>query len=781
MGFSRQILLFNLLFLTVAGCTDVVNPFGDVFPTSQAETTETLKFTDVDFSDDYKKFTVDTRIVQSIGAVSLDSPDVEIKAAELDYLGKPAFPASQPVLVDVQRVGAEQIVAMNLKMLVLIDLTLPQEMVDKEREAIRELRTLFTNDNLFVIFISRKYETREMMAPSDYVLENYFKSVGTEEKRLFNSISRGLDLLSDQNGPFSDVSERVLMVLSDGKLFYDDDFAVGDDYFKVKAGLLDQSKRTDARHLMYFIDIYGDMESDPDSHDASLFLSTLCRNTGGNVFDGFDWVRIEEDIFKKFQIDYSDYRFFFVNPDKKMYSGFGKTLQIDCYHKGEKIAGGSAPIVLGSYFQPVLVAPSSTEILFVRGVIFSTAFLFIFLLICQFTIPSIRYRRFKARYTGRYTDANMSISGILVGDTCYYCKAPYRPGDEVVAKCEHTMHMSCWEENGYHCPEFGRNCKHGSHYYNRTDKYDLRNAPYYLKWIVSAIIAGMITWVLYLVAYGFFDQGLLHSIAEDSGKSIEHAQFLLPSFSFLLSFILTVAFSRLTITRRRSRDRFLSIIARSLVAGSCTYVCFLLSAIANILLDLQGNSFVIGWIPWTISGIVIALCSARGTNYRIHLPSVAHVVAICVLTMFLWSFLSFRLSLDYRPYLMYTFEIFAVGIAIGLAQVEPHSERFFLHAGGAVKEMDIALYKWFVSDPNAVVSIGKSVDCSLEMSWDLSAGIGPRKAEIRMKNGILYLHALEDGIIVGRRQMKAGDSIRLYHGKKFRIGNTVFEYQERDI
>lgn len=781
MKFIRRILLSVVPLFAVAGCANVNNLLEDVLPPGGEREDKTLEVTNLIFSDDKKIFTVDTRVVQSIGSVSLTNPDVTFDVKELDYLGRPSFQASQPDLVDVQRTGAAQVVALNMKMLVLVDLTLPQDMVDKQREAVEEMSTLFTNDNLYIAFISGKYETRGIIAPSKYVLENYFKSVDVEKKRLYNSISRGLALLADQNGPFSDVSERVLLVLSDGKLFYDDSFSIDDNYFKTKADLLEKSMQTDDRHLMYFVDICGDLEIAEEQHDAYPFLSTVCRNTGGCVFDGFSWVQIENEIFKKLQIDYTDYRFVFENPDHKMYSGFGRTLVIDCYYNGGKIASGSTDIVMGSFFKPVLVNPFPVGLMLVRGFIFTMALLSIFFLICQMLIPAIRYRRFKQKFTGQYTDANMSIAGTLVGDTCYYCKAPYVAGDEVVAKCEHSMHMSCWNENGYHCPEYGRNCKQGSHYYNEENRFDFRNAPYYLKWIFAAVLGGLLIWTLYLTTYKGFDSRVIHSIAERAGVSVDQTPLLYPSFSFILTFILTMAFSFISVRRRGNHARLLSILARSCVAGLCSALLFLLATIADIVLNLQSGSLIIDWIPWTLSGVAVAFCSSYGTNFKINVRSIFVVVAISVGTMFLWSFFCFRLSLDYRPYMVYTYEIFAIGIAIGLAQAEPRSERFFLHASGAIKEMDIALYKWFASNPNAVVTIGKSVDCTLEMSWDVSPGIGPKKAEIKMLNGALYLFAIEDGITVNDRTLAAGKRIRLYRGRRFRIGNTVFEYQERDI
>lgn len=777
MKFLRRIFVSLMALSSVAACSDNADYLEDLFNSRKEENQDNLKVTDVRFSDDYKTFVVDTRLMESIGAVSLADPDaVTIEVNELDYMDRPAFQPSQPVLTDVVSTGAAQIVALDLKMLVLVDLTLSQDLVDKEREAVKEMSTLFTNNNLFVSFITHRRDVSGMMAPSAYVLENYFKSVQVAEKNLFSSISNGLDLLADKDGPFSDVPARILMVLSDGKLFYDDSFSVGTDYFKIKQELLDKSLRTEDSHMMLSVDM--DEESD---NDAGAFLETICRNTGGLTYMGFDWVKIEKDIFNKMKINYTDYRFEFANPDNKMYSGFGKTLKINCWQGDRKIASGSTEIKLGSFYKPVIVSAVPVPLVVVRGIVFGFAFLSLLLLVLLLLEPAVRYRLFRRKYVARFTDANMSVCGTIVGDSCYYCKAPFVPGDEIVAKCKHTMHKSCWDENEYHCPEFGRNCREGSHYYNEKDKFDTRNAPYYAKWLIVAVLGGIVIWLLYMFTYNNLSYTFLDNFAKRSGKSLEHCSFIIPAFGAMMMFVLTAFFSILTVRRRSLLSRAGEILLRALVSAAFGALFYHLGAIVDIALELGGDSYLIDWAPWMFSGFAAAFCSTWRTNFKIKPRTVLIVLVISEISMYLWSFLSFNFSMDYRPYLLIAFEVSAIGLAVAMVQTAPRSERYFLHASGAIKEMDIALYKWFASNPDAVVSIGKSVDCSLEMSWDIAPGIGPRQAEIRMRRGAPYLYAVDKGVKVKNRFLHVGEKVRLYHGRMFRIGNTEFVYQERDI
>jgi hypothetical protein len=122
-----------------------------------------------------------------------------------------------------------------------------------------------------------------------------------------------------------------------------------------------------------------------------------------------------------------------------------------------------------------------------------------------------------------------------------------------------------------------------------------------------------------------------------------------------------------------------------------------------------------------------------------------------------------------------------VGVGLAVAQMAPVSERYFLNVKGAVKEMDIAIYKWFLNNPEEVVTIGKSIDCSLQMTWDIKGQVAPVHANLRQSGLGIRLTALEEGVMVGTNSLKPGNSCTLYHNSKFTIGDTTFTYLERDI
>lgn len=82
---------------------------------------------------------------------------------------------------------------------------------------------------------------------------------------------------------------------------------------------------------------------------------------------------------------------------------------------------------------------------------------------------------------------------------------------------------------------------------------------------------------------------------------------------------------------------------------------------------------------------------------------------------------------------------------------------------------------------NRRVTIGKSVDCNLQMTWDINSNIAPVQAEIVSERGNIYLIAMEEGVCREDKPIVTDKKIRLYHRDKFKIGQTLFTYIEHDV
>ena len=173
-------------------------------------------------------------------------------------------------------------------------------------------------------------------------------------------------------------------------------------------------------------------------------------------------------------------------------------------------------------------------------------------------------------------------------------------------------------------------------------------------------------------------------------------------------------------------------------------------------------------------------CSAAPAKDDGKLSAVQSVL-LGFLSMYIWTLLFSHMELDFRVVLLFSFIIYGTGLAACIATVAPKSERYFLKVQGATKGMDIALYKWFRNNPNRIVTIGKSVDCSLQLSWDIQSDVAPIQAEIRLLKHVPYLYALEPGVFISGKPLRTNKRKRLYHGSTFIIGQTTFTYIEKDL
>ena len=309
-------------------------------------------------------------------------------------------------------------------------------------------------------------------------------------------------------------------------------------------------------------------------------------------------------------------------------------------------------------------------------------------------------------------------------------------------------------------------------------------------------MAGLIAWICF-TANAHYSENLLlvkfiNMILDLEPNSAQAAMimeeygsplFYLPFYGMNIGFFLTFSLSLLTGHGRWLWKRSMIAVAKAIVGGILSYIAFFIGCLISISLNFKDNSFLIDWIPWMLSGFIIAFVISYKTDIKLKKALVGAAISIVfgLGSMYLWSF-AFSSQIDTREFLLLSYIIYCVGFAISVAATSPKSERYFLRVQGPIKEMDIAIYKWMnASVISKKISIGKSVNCDLQMSWDITSHIAPEHAEIKMINGYLYLIALENGIIFDNKPLKPNIKKRLYHGAKFTIGKTIFTYIEKDL
>ena len=799
-----RILLMAFFAFSLVGCDELTGPsindeeLDDIFST-ESETDsvankDQLEVMGVEFMPGYKRFKMFVSIKEDLGPYAVtDTNQVIIKATE--YIGGvPNNSSSKPVLKLVKNSEGEAITKEGTKALVLVDLDQPQTVVNKELKAVREIRAAF-RQNLYVAFMCDQ-SVSETMQATDYVLDSRFVSSQKLRKLLYRSILLKKKEIEDRVGVWANAKKVSLLVFSNEQVYDEDDEPIDPDHFALEEEIVKPDSVYNTRFYSISSVWFSDVENKDADDQAGSVLKVMTKNYGGIYEQQFSWSELKESIMGIKSEDIIANEFDFENPNGKVYSGISHKMVIELFAKddGHLIGTASTDILLGVVYNPVVVNGGNNFLVFLQGVAIGLLVILFVYLIFQLLIPYIKYRLFLKKYVVRYIPGNMSVGNVAVSESCYYCKAPFEPGDEIVVKCEHVMHKSCWDENQYHCPEYGRHCQKGSHYYNHVNLFDPDNAFFYMNWIIVSILAAIMAWSLFV----FLILELYHTTPTLVARMVEskitevgsYAVFnesdnsmgYLPLFGMCLGGSLTMLLAILAVRKQFYLKRVLDLFLRVIVVSAASYFLFLLSESIIAAFDMNPWLAVINWIPMSIMTLLIAFFSTVDT--KIHLRKYILLIAIFLggLSLYVWSFF-FKgiMLLDIRVLLLFSCIFYCVGVGLAVAQMMPKSEHYFLNVKGAVKEIDIALFKWFINNPDEVVTIGKSIDCSLQMTWDVKGQVAPVHANLRLTNMGIRLTALEEGVMVGSKMLLPGNSRLLSHNNQFTIGDTTFTYIERDI
>ena len=782
--------------LLLTGCDQLVSYFAtpdnlDFIGSSSADQKEIIQVHQVTFSPDYKTFSVTTRMNGDIGPYSLgDSTKVRIEVnSSIGGVSENKY--SRPHLTKVINTKAENIAKKEVQVLALIDLTQSQETLDAIKDYLVELSAVFNDSNLYVAFAYGDSISKSLLA-TDYVLDKHIVSAHQKHVFLYRAIVQKYDEMMSHQGPWANAKRMALLTFSDSEVYDNNtNMPIDPDHYTFEEEMAQRGNHPDPNMTVCYAGM-NTSSQDANSQDI-LVLKHFCHMTNGIYMRPYSGNDFKNCILEAFSISPDANEFVFENPDGKVYRGSFETLNVKFYSQqaDSLIASFTTLINEGDFYNPIIVHGLARPVVILIGIIIAIVIAGILWLLLQYLVPFIHYKYFCHKYVMRYSGHNMGLGANMVAESCYLCKEPFEVNDEIVVKCSHTMHKECWDENGYHCTEYSDRCKHGSHYYNSKNLSDKHNAPFFTKWVLAGVAATTFAWMQFIFRSHRVTEWLATHLSLlltgiESGSPEATALFNdnpispLSSFGFSSGFFMTLAVALLSTKLVNVRHNFVSYLLHALVAAILSFLAFLFTNVLVISAGISDYAFLVEWIPWVISAGIIAACGTHGTRVTLRKRLIIPCVLITIFAHYiLWMFYSG--FLDYRLMQLHTFLIYGCGLMLCIAMVAPRSERYFLRVEGAVKEMDIAIYKWFRNDPDRVVTIGKSVDCSLQLSWDLMGDIAPIHAEIRMRHNIPYLTAIEDGVIINGKPVEVGREVWLYHGTSFSIANTTFTYFEKDL
>ena len=423
----------------------------------------------------------------------------------------------------------------------------------------------------------------------------------------------------------------------------------------------------------------------------------------------------------------------------------------------------------------------------------------VFFLIVKVLIPYIKSKRFEVKYYKPYVQEPNVKRRICSG-----CRGEIKPGQMVVTKCKHIMHVGCWKQGGYHCGEYGQHCVSGiqehvdmNHLFTKTSFKDCFQT-------LSGIGAGLVGWVLYDLIFVLTKcdapfKGLAKGIAnivlrgeqwmQPNGEPIgiftncvgKVAAFL--AIGLLLGFFLSFVFRYNDEYREKDWKVMLRIIGLSLLSALIGMAAF---AIGGLILCLLVSATGATSIPWYFSlpaYILFSICMTASLAIKSSIPlKNALIGGLCsaVIGFFVLYFSKFTKT-GWMPMLL-NFIIYGGGLGASLVTVRMLAEKYFLVVLNGVREgLKIPIHKWMQVGNR--VSIGMAGDCEIQMNWEKSNKVAKEHALLFIdpERFLPVLKPMAAGInYTMRAELATNKEQVLSNGDTFRIGDTTFQYVENE-
>lgn len=740
---------------------------------------------------------VDFKVVDNGKKLNLGSIDKEsVSISETGYNGS----NSGTTLVDVQDIRDydPDYSAGNYSLIVLADRSATADQMQSQRKAITEIYQGFPKAHFY---LTAMYGSRTPTAEiKDYYqltqwLDSNFDKPSSQEKFIYKALASVMEEASktdnhdfypevQYNDALKNDTKKVVLVMTNGVYKNaDGSYIGGEDFFRIKMTLISEQELRGNIQVNYIYFGDGFVKDDFKSEIQYVFKS------GDAFYPEYNFETLKEDLIMRPDPKAMDYRMVITNLSQKLYDG--QKLTLFAYLQQEDLdAFGSRSFTKGSLLNPVRVHDSLQRQLVVMGQCLFIALNLIGLLfiIFRITFPRCRYKVFKKKYVKRFDRANLlpSKASDYVGQKCYYCKEAFQPGDEIVTRCEHTMHYDCWKENGYQCPEFGKECDNGNYFYNEDRRWDRRNAPYFLKWLITGCFTGLISWIVFRLTIHndlFYDLIsdtvlLFQKVALDaSGNAFIEKIHDMLFFGLIIGFIVTLVASWLVERRKKTAKRIGYIVLRALCGMLAGFAAFLIGSWIALAAGKDYNNFLVDIIPWLLTGVGVGFVVSYRTKVSMKRSMLCGflfaMLGFSILYMFSFDGSNFEfhyIGLLANFLCLMGIMLYAGGFYACIALHEHVSKHYFLHIDGNLKSRDVAIYKWMNRTGGyRVVTIGRDERCYIDMDWDDTEGLDGVQAEVYIENDMPCL-----------RNMHTDQVSKLSHGTSFRIGKTIFTYIEKD-
>lgn len=455
---------------------------------------------------------------------------------------------------------------------------------------------------------------------------------------------------------------------------------------------------------------------------------------------------------------------------------------------------GQRTFVIGSTEQPWPIRHINPWFKYLMAALISLLTIVFFFFIIKVLIPGIKSKAFAAKYYKKYVpEPDVQLR------TCHYCRQPILPGQSIVTRCKHIMHVNCWQQNGYKCAEYGQNCKEGiQEHVNWSEMFHTGSLrDFYLT--MEGILAGFVSWIIYDLftkkPFTGFARTIVNTFLNnpelEKNKTIigictdKVASFLL--IGLLLGFFMSIIFRYNDGARKNDWKSLLKLLGLSLLSGVIGMAAFLAGSIIFCwLLSFGANVNVNQWYYSFPAYLLFSVCASLSLTIKSTIPIKSALLGgICsaVIGFIVLYFSNFTNERFGWMNMFLNFAIYGGGLGASLVTVRMLAEKYYLVIKNGVRAgQRIPIHKWMnATGGGNMVTIGMTERCEIQMTWEKSNKVAKEHVQLYVDHSRsqAMLRPLATGVVFNNRTtLAAGKPVPLNNMDTFNVGDTIFQYVE---
>ena len=746
----------------------------------------------------------------------LDSDGNRSKLVNTDDLKKnlAIFEDGSPISDDRRRIlslDAGQRIPSDYTFSVLIDLTIPESGKEKIYEAVERLVNSASDSCVFISFFGEEVSSSQLITKQNctgfksHFLKNdtckfFYGALYSKLAEFGGGVAELESSVKTKAGYSKNRTIRERASKNNGKnlLFV---FTEGNRKPEFENITFREvtSHQEDVNHVVPKVyAFYYSVEGIDKDVEATLMGVTSPRDSLGNVIKSRkgDYKPSDNlnDVLNSFEetVQHTMYDFAFIYKATKGRIYRGKTVFDAEWNQERK---GNVEFSIGTEENPWPTEDVNTvgiAIKYSYAIIITLLTIVVFFCVMKILIPFVKSKFFSLKYYKKYVPEENVQRRI-----CHFCRQDIQPGQMVVARCKHIMHVACWEQNGYKCAEYGQNCKTGIQEHIEWKELLTKAFLKDCYQAIAGICAGLFSWIFYeLLGRGSFSalsRGIVKVFLtnEQQASLFDNCVTKVSAFltiGLLLGFFLSLIFRYNEEYGAKNWKVYAKIAGLSFFSCAVGIGSF---AIGAIFLCTILSMIHTTYIPWYCSFpayILFSICTSLSLTVKSSIPvRSAMIGGICsaIIGFFVLYFSTFMASRYGWMNMLLDFVIYGGGLGASLVTVRMLAEKYFLIIQNGIKAgQKIPIHKWMSATGGGnKVSIGMTGDCEIQMSWEKSNKVAKEHAQLFVDPAkqLPMIKPLATGVIFNTRaELPVNKPSVLSNGDTFKIGDTIFKYVETD-